>query len=287
MLLILLLETVTISVLLIITRGRYPELVESGDFNSKNIRIFIPAAAFLSEKIFNGRFYSYERKLNAKLSELNGGRYHRDRLRSYLAKKTLYMIIAVFAVTLLGGLMDKPDVEYGVFAAVVLLLVFYLPDRTLNEKIRKRSFYIQYDFPDFLNKLVLLINAGMTVSRAWEKIVCDRKTMTPLYEELSATYLEIKNGKPEEAAYEDFARRCRVKEITKFVAAMIQNLKKGNGELVALLKLQSNECWQLRKNMARKLGEEASTKLVLPLMIMFVGILIIVVLPAVMQMKYL
>jgi len=57
--------------------------------------------------------------------------------------------------------------------------------------------------------------------------------------------------------------------------------------LVPLLKLQSNECWQLRKNMAKRLGEEASTKLVLPLMIMFVGILIIVILPAVMQLRYL
>jgi tight adherence protein C len=39
--------------------------------------------------------------------------------------------------------------------------------------------------------------------------------------------------------------------------------------------------------MAKRLGEEASTKLVLPLMIMFVGILIIVILPAVMQLRYL
>jgi tight adherence protein C len=127
----------------------------------------------------------------------------------------------------------------------------------------------------------------MTVPRAWEKIVSDRKNLTPLYEELNKTYLEIKNGKPEMTAYEDFAKRCRVKEITKFIAAIIQNLRKGNGELVTLLKLQSNECWQLRKNLARRLGEEASTKLVLPLMIMFVGILIIVILPEIMNLNYL
>lgn len=287
MLLILMLEAAAISILLIVNRGKYLDLMDPGSVKNKIALILMPTAAFLAEKIFNGRFYRYERKLDAKLSELNGGRHIRDRLRSYLAEKMLYMIIAVFAVTLLGSLMEKPDTGYWIFAAVVLLLAFQIPDRTLDEKIKKRNFYIQYDFPDFLNKLVLLINAGMTVNRAWEKIVCDRKTITPLYEELVTTYLEIKNGKSEAAAYEDFARRCRVKEITKFVAAIIQNLKKGNAEMVALLKLQSNECWQLRKNMARKLGEEASTKLVLPLMIMFVGILIIVVLPAVMQMKYL
>jgi tight adherence protein C len=168
-----------------------------------------------------------------------------------------------------------------------LLAVFYLPDRELDERIKKRHFQLQYDFPDFLNKLVLLVNAGMTVQKAWEKIVKDRKNWTPLYEELNAAYIEIRNGKSEISAYEDFAKRCRIKEITKFVTTVIQNLRKGNNELVTLLKLQSNECWQIRKNMARRLGEEASTKLVLPLMIMFVGILVIVILPAILQLRYL
>jgi len=287
MLLIFSLEILVFAFLYFFTRGRYEELKASEHIKSKAAVILVPMSAFLAEKIFTGRFYGYERKLTAKLSELYGSRGLRDRLRLYLAEKLMYMITAAMSVTLFGVIAGEADLEYGVFAAAVLLLAFHIPDRAMDERIKKRSFYIQYDFPDFLNKLVLLINAGMTVNRAWEKIVCDRKLLTPLYEELNTAYLEIKNGKPEAAAYEDFARRCRVKEITKFITAIIQNLKKGNGELVALLKLQSNECWQLRKNMARKLGEEASTKLVLPLMIMFVGILVIVVLPAIMQLKYL
>lgn len=287
MLLILILEIIAFAILALFIRGRYESLINAGSGRSRASAIMLPAAAFIAERIIMGHFHAYERNIAAKLSELYGSRDVRTRLLLHLALKTMNLIIAVMALTFLGAVMDKPGAGYMIFASVVLLLIFYIPDRELDESIKKRNFYIQYDFPDFLNKLVLLINAGMTVPRAWEKIVCDRKNITPLYEELNRTYIEIKNGKAEAAAYEEFARRCRVKEITKFITAIIQNLRKGNGELVALLKLQSNECWQLRKNTARKLGEEASTKLIFPLMIMFVGILIIVTLPAIMQLKYL
>lgn len=287
MLLMLLSEILILGYLRFYTRSRYGDLKNIENKENPVSMAIMPIAVFITDKIIAGRFNSYERKLNTKLSRLYGSKEIKYRLRLHLACKVMYLIIAVIAVTIFGALMDKPDVSYVIFATAVLLLLFYIPDRELDEKIKKRYFSIQYDFPDFLNKLVLLINAGMTVTRAWEKIVRDRKNMTPLYEELNTTYIEITNGKPETIAYEDFARRCRVKEITKFITAIIQNMRKGNNELVVLLKLQSNECWQLRKNMARRLGEEASTKLVLPLMIMFVGILIIVILPAIMQLKYL
>jgi tight adherence protein C len=136
-----------------------------------------------------------------------------------------------------------------------------------------------------VSKLVLLVNAGMTLNRAWEKICVETKKKTPLYLELKTTYLQIQGGKSESEAYEEFARRCRVREITKFVTLIIQNLKKGSDDMVPLLRLQAEECWELRKMRARQLGEEASTKLILPMMIMFIGILIIVVLPAVLQLN--
>ncbi|MEA4846296.1 MAG: type II secretion system F family protein [Clostridiaceae bacterium] len=287
MLLIFITELAAFIFLYFHARDRYADFIcPEGKKNSVNM-IIMPVASFIADKLFTGRFDAYERKLAIKLSELYGGKDIGYMLRVHFVRKMMYLIIALLSVTLLGASVDKPDISYAIFASAVLAIVFYTSDRELDERIKKRNFNIQYDFPDFLNKLVLLINAGMTVPRAWEKIVRDRKEMTPLYEELRTTYLEIKNGKPEMKAYEDFARRCRVREITKFITAVVQNLKKGNGDLVPLLKLQSNECWQLRKNMAKRLGEEASTKLVFPLMIMFIGILVIVILPAVLQLKYL
>ncbi|HWQ30472.1 MAG TPA: type II secretion system F family protein [Negativicutes bacterium] len=285
--LLLALEFIVLVVLYFRSRSGYNDLKDINDEEKSVWVIMLPVASFISDRLIYGRFNSYERKLGSRLAELDGIRGIKHRLRLHLARKTANLALAILAATFIAIFMGKLDISYMVFAAIICMLSFYYPDQELSERIKKRNFSIQYEFPDFLNKLVLLVNAGMTVHRAWEKIVQDRKVMTPLYKELNTTYLEIKNGKPEIVAYEDFARRCRVKEITRFIAAVIQNMRKGNSELVILLKLQSNECWQLRKNIARRLGEEASTKLVIPLMIMFVGILIIVILPAIMQLRLL
>jgi tight adherence protein C len=164
-------------------------------------------------------------------------------------------------------------------------MLFFLLDNDLEKKKRKKYDMIRADFPDVVSKLVLLVNAGMTINRAWEKVCGDSKKETPLYRELKTTYMQIQGGRSESEAYEEFAKRCKVREITKFMTLIIQNMKKGNSDLVPLLKLQADECWELRKARAKQLGEEASAKLIMPMMIMFVGILIIVILPAIMQLN--
>ena len=128
------------------------------------------------------------------------------------------------------------------------------------------------------------MNAGMTISKAWEKIINENKKKHILYDEMRYALAEIKAGKPEGAAYEEFARRCRVKEVTKFVSIIVMNLKRGGSEVVPVLRQQGDECWEMRKNAARQLGEEAGTKILIPMMIMFLGIVLIVATPAVLSM---
>jgi tight adherence protein C len=123
------------------------------------------------------------------------------------------------------------------------------------------------------------------VPRAWEKISADNRKDRPLYNELAAVISDIRAGKPEIKAYEDFAKRCRSQEVTRFISVIIQNMKKGNSELVSILRVMANECWETRKNITRKLGEEASTKMILPLMLMFGAILLIVATPAVLALQ--
>ena len=49
------------------------------------------------------------------------------------------------------------------------------------------------------------------------------------------------------------------------------------------LKRLGVECWDMRKNVARQMGEAASSKLMLPLMIMFIAIIMICMMPALME----
>ena len=106
-----------------------------------------------------------------------------------------------------------------------------------------------------------------------------------LYDEMRIALAEIQAGKPEAMAYESFARRCHVKEVTKFVSIIVMNLKRGGSGVVGVLRDQGDECWQMRKDAAKRLGEEAGTKILIPMMIMFLGIVLIVVTPAVLSMS--
>ena len=153
------------------------------------------------------------------------------------------------------------------------------------EKVRKRRRAIQLEFPDFVNKLTLLVNAGLTVSKAWEKAARDSQRQTPLYKELCIAVQAVRSGASEHKAYEEFAKRCHVPAVTRFVTVVLQNIRKGNSELVPVLRLLADECWEMRKNAARKFGEEASTKMLLPMMLMLVAILLIVGMPAVLALR--
>jgi tight adherence protein C len=161
----------------------------------------------------------------------------------------------------------------------------FLPVRDLERQVRERRISIQMDFPDFLMKMTLLINAGMTISRAWEKVSLGQRNTNPLYMELEMSIREIRGGCSEYTAYENFARRCRIPVVTRSMSVLMQNLRKGNSELVSIMRILSAECWDNRKNAAKRLGEEAATKMLFPLVLMFISVLLIVATPAVLALK--
>ena len=98
------------------------------------------------------------------------------------------------------------------------------------------------------------------------------------------TSMEIENGVMETDAYRNFAERCNVKEIRKFASLIIQNLKKGNEELAYFLKDLSDEMWEVKKNEVKQKGEKANSRLLLPMMLIFIGILIMILVPVFQQM---
>ncbi|AEV69400.1 type II secretion system F family protein [Acetivibrio clariflavus] len=273
-----------ILVLFLLSSKKYKEFIEPLDPNEYKLKNFLPIGLYVTELIKYNYGSNYDRRLMAKIIELYGVKYSQYYLRIHWSNKIVLVLMTAFFLSLFG-LSGEPDWDYGIFALIVLVISFFLPDNELDNKIKERRTSIQLDFPDFLNKLTLLINAGMTVTRAWEKIVTDSKKDSVLYEELSLTIADIRSGKPEILAYEDFAKRCKIPEITKFVSVVVQNMKKGNSEMVSILRLQAAECWEMRKRTAKRLGEELSTKLLFPMMIMFMAILIIVAAPAIFAMR--
>ena len=61
---------------------------------------------------------------------------------------------------------------------------------------------------------------------------------------------------------------------------IIQNLRKGSSGLTQALEKEVAEAFALRKNNAKKAGEEAGTKILLPMMLMLMVVMVIILVPA-------
>ena len=133
------------------------------------------------------------------------------------------------------------------------------------------------DFSNVVSKLALLTNAGMIMHEAWEEVAYTGET--EIYREMQITVDQMNNGVSEADALYSFGNRCVIPEIKKFTSTIVQGISKGNSELVAMLQEQSKEVWALKKQNVRRQGEKAASKLMIPLMLMFVGILVMVIIP--------
>ncbi|NTV89287.1 MAG: type II secretion system F family protein [Clostridiales bacterium] len=260
------------------------EFLGDMDLSSYRTRRFLALGLFLLDRI-NPRFASaYSRRLLSALGELYGVSEASKHMRVHLAEKINLLLVSLASGTVIWFAAHK-DKGFAVFILLFAVGLFFLLDREVYQKVRKRRLELKRDFPDFVNKLALLVNAGMLVSKAWEKASEEGRQASPLYRELRLSVLEIRSGETEYRAFEAFAKRCRIPEISRFVSLILQNLRKGSNELVPLMRLYANDCWEMRKNLARKYGEEASTKLIFPMMLMFLAVLLIVGTPAVLALK--
>ena len=90
---------------------------------------------------------------------------------------------------------------------------------------------------------------------------------------------DMDNGMAEMDALYSFGNRCVTPDIKKFTSMIVQGLEKGSRDLAIALRNQTDELWELKKQNTLKRGELASSKLMIPLMVMFVGILIMIMGP--------
>ena len=94
----------------------------------------------------------------------------------------------------------------------------------------------------------------------------------------------MENGTSEGAAYREFGRRCRLQPYLKLSSILEQNRKTGTKNLRELLRTEVEDAFEMRKNLARRMGEEAGTKLLLPLFLLLLIVMIFIMVPAMMTM---
>lgn len=174
---------------------------------------------------------------------------------------------------------------------ILAVMIPILENSKRQELKKKREYELILEYPDIVSKLALLLGAGMTLAGAWKKIALSYSEkqkshlsdLRPAYEEMLTTWHEMESGAGEERAYEKFGERCGQQRYRRLGNILTQNLKRGNKGMIALLEAEADNAFEERKSMAKKYGEEAGTKLLLPMMIMLGIVMLILIVPAVLS----
>ena len=173
-----------------------------------------------------------------------------------------------------------------VLGAVVAVGVYFLKDKDLHEELLKKKKNMRMSYPTILNKFVLYMGAGLTVRGSFLKIALDYQGYgaeaegMEAYEEMLYSCNELNAGISESQVYERFGRRTGLQEYARFATMLSQNLKKGNATLLVRLREESDRAQEENLQYRKKLGEEAQTKLLVPMVMMMAIVMLLVMVPA-------
>ena len=186
---------------------------------------------------------------------------------------------------------EKESALFVLLSVGMGILIFAAGDEKLKKQLKNRKTQLETDYASIVCKLTLLNEAGSTLLMAWERIIADYESEKMqygyryAYEEMKIARYRMKSGVPEAEAYAEFGRRCDTASYIKLGCLLEQNIKKGTKGLKSILEGEVREAFADRKLLAKKKGEEASTKLLLPMLLMLLVSMAVVIVPAFMSMN--
>lgn len=199
-------------------------------------------------------------------AELGGYAAEWKEKKEYLSVKILFLEVLSLVLLIFAKKKEKEDTE---------------------KKLRQQRELV---YPEILNQLLILLEAGMTTRQAWHRIAYQYKEKqkkhlvdeSEVYTAILQLDRRLSEGGKEKAAYENFAKQMDTMSYRRLARLLVNNLEKGSRDICQQLSLEAKQAYDQRLLLAKKLGEEASTKMLIPMMLMMVLVMVIVMAPAIM-----
>lgn len=246
-----------------------------------------PFALYVMDRLrLADRFADMVSRVHLQMIGLHGSKHALIRTKCFMADVISISMAVLVGCTLLGVLTDGNSELLGYGLVLVLFLPFLLY-KELAGQLRKKKRQMLLELPEMLNQIVLLVNAGETVQKALQRCIENKPNIerSPLLTELAIAAHDIRMNTSFNKAMEDFNKRCGLQEISLFTTTLLLNYKRGGDELVVSLKELSSTLWEKRKSLAKTLGEEASSKMVFPMVLIFLVVMVVVAAPAILLMN--
>lgn len=188
----------------------------------------------------------------------------------------------------------------GILLAGMLVL---LKRKEQEGEKEKRKEALKNDYPKVVSRFVLFMNAGISVRSSLEKIaeeyrrtlkreaetkqkkgirfqIHKEKDVHPGFEEICHVTEDLHKGVPEMRAYSRLGKRCGTAEYKNFSDLLIRCVTKGGRDILILMQKEAAEAEEIRRKQVRMRGEEAGTKMLLPMVFMLAVVMAILMVPA-------
>lgn len=172
---------------------------------------------------------------------------------------------------LLGGSIGV-DITMGFFGVGIALI---FPKMYIRQKIKARNEKALKELPDVLDLLTVSLEAGLGFDSALGKLVSKQEGV--LSDEFHRCLEEIRLGRTRREALTGVKERLEIDEIKVLISNILQAEKLGIG-MVQVLRVQSNEVRDQRKQRAEEQAMKAPVKMMFPLVLFIFPSLFIVLL---------
>jgi tight adherence protein C len=181
------------------------------------------------------------------------------------------------AGVLVGGLLLLSNPSGGTLLLLVAasVLGFMGPDAILASKARERQELIERELPDVLDQVTICVEAGLGFEAALQRAATTGSG--PLAGELAHTLQDISLGMARRVALETLLERTDVADLRHFVLALGQAERHGV-PIAHVLRIQSAEIREKRRQRAEERALKLPVKLVFPLVLCILPALFIVLL---------
>jgi tight adherence protein C len=149
----------------------------------------------------------------------------------------------------------------------------------IDSRVNARKRQVERALPGALDLITVCMEAGLSFDAGLSKLV--EKTRGPLADELARVLQEMQIGKHRRAALHDLAQRVQVRDLSGFVAAVMQADQVGMS-LAPVMRAQADEVRIRRRQHAEEQATKASIKILFPMIFCILPATVLVVLgPAV------
>lgn len=199
-----------------------------------------------------------------------------------LAPPAIFAIAAVYFFMILP--IDYPFFVKLAMVTAVALLGYFVPAVYVQNRISKRQKAIRQAWPDALDLVLICVEAGMGIERAFQKVSEEIGVQsTVLADELGLTTAELSYLPERRKAYENLAMRTGLDSVRAVVTTLVQAEKFGTA-LGPALRVLAQESRQARMHEAEKKAASLPPKLTVPMIVFFLPVLFAVIIaPAVIQ----